>query len=311
MRCEEIGAQWAAQRIRGLSLRSAAADMLRRGSGGQRTLVTEFLYPRLGPSMLWERMRARIEAAGGRVLLGHRLLAVRCRGHRVHAVEIEGPGGRAVLDVGGLVSTVPLRDLVGALDPAAPPEVLAAACSLRHRDFLEVALILDGPDPFPDTWLYLHDPDVGAGRLQNFRAWSPELVPDGGRACVGVEYFCQAGDALWRRPDEELVRVARDDLAAIGFAVRVADARVVRQRDAYPVYDDAFIARVAAIRRALAPLANVAVAGRSGMHRYNNMDHSMWTGLLAARRLLGAGDDPWAAGADGEYQEPPLVPADP
>ncbi|HEX9189685.1 MAG TPA: FAD-dependent oxidoreductase, partial [Vicinamibacteria bacterium] len=188
--CETIGAQWAAQRIRGLSLRAAVAGMLRRGSGGQRTLATEFRYPRLGPGMLWDRMRERIVAAGQRVLTGHRVVAIRHREGTVHEVEVEGAVGRLVLPASHVVSTIPLRDLARALDPAPPDEVAAAASGLRYRDFLVVALILDGPDPFPDTWLYLHDPGIRAGRVQNFRAWSPELVPVPGRTCLGMEYFC-------------------------------------------------------------------------------------------------------------------------
>lgn len=304
--CESIGAQWAAQRIRGLSLRAAVADMLRRGSGGQRTLVTEFHYPRLGPGMLWERMRARIEAGGSRVLLGQRLAAIRHAGGLVQEVEVEGPGGRGALAASHLVSTIPLRDLAGLLDPAPDPAVSAAAASLRYRDFLVVALVLEGDDPFPDTWLYLHDPGIRAGRVQNFRAWSPELLPSPGRACLGMEYFCSAGDALWRLPDAELVRVALEDLGALGFGGpgRLVAGHVVRVREAYPVYDQDFAERVEAIRRGLAPLANLQVAGRNGMHRYNNMDHSMLTGLLAARNVLGAHHDLWAVNTEEAYLEP-------
>jgi protoporphyrinogen oxidase len=304
--CETIGAQWAAQRIRGLSLRAAVADMLRRGSGGQRTLVTEFHYPRLGPGMLWDRMRARIEANGGRLLLDHRVSAVRHAAGRVHEVEAVGPGGRRTLPASDLVSTIPLRDLAAVLSPAPPSSVAAAAASLRYRDFLVVALILEGEDPFPDTWLYLHDPGIRAGRVQNFRAWSPELLPEPGRACLGMEYFCSAGDSLWSRGDEELVQVALEDLGSLGFggADRLVAGHVVRVREAYPVYDDAFAERVALIRRGLAPISNLQVAGRNGMHRYNNMDHSMLTGLLAARNVLGARHDLWTVNTEEAYLEP-------
>jgi protoporphyrinogen oxidase len=306
--CERIGAAWAAQRIRGLSLRAAVADMLRRGSGGQRTLVTEFEYPRLGPSMLWDRMRERIEALGGRFLLGRRVTRVRHDGARVTSVEAEGSAGLERLAVSAAVSTLPLRDLADALDPSLPAGAGDAARALWHRSFVEVALVLEGGDPFPDTWLYLHDPGVRAGRIQNFRAWSPDLVPEPDRACVGLEYFCTAGDALWSSTDAELARVAEEDLARIGFGGRrVVAAHVVRMRDAYPVYDDAFGRRIAAVARALAPLANLALAGRSGMHRYNNMDHATRSGLLAAENVLGARHDLWAADLDDGYLEPEAV----
>jgi protoporphyrinogen oxidase len=311
MRCEEIGAQWAAQRISGLSLRTAVADMLRRGSGGQRTLVTEFQYPRLGPGMLWERMRERIEAAGQRVLLRHQLVAVRHEGGTVREVTLQGPGGPVVLPVSGLISSIPLRDLAVAMDPALPPGVLAAARGLRYRGFIAVATVLDGADPFPDTWLYLHDAAIRAGRIQNFRAWSPELLPLPDRACLGLEYFCWSGDELWRRSDAELVELAAEDLGALGFAsrARLLEGHVVRMAEAYPVYDDGFVERLRVIREGLAPITNLVMAGRNGMHRYNNMDHSMLTGMLAARNLMGERHDLWRVNADEHYVEPPAVPA--
>ncbi len=306
MPCEAIGAQWAAQRIRGLSLYAALADALRRGSGGQRTLATEFLYPRLGPGMLWERMRAAAEAAGAEFRLGHRLVRLRHDGATVGEVELEGPRGPVALPASHVVATIPLRELVPALDPPLSPGAVEAAAALRHRDLLVVALVLEGPDPFPDTWLYLHDPAVRAGRLQNFRAWSPDLVPEANRSCLGLEYFCSAGDDLWRSSDAELVQAALADLAALGFGgpEKLVRGHVVRVRDAYPVYGDGLAPRLAAIRAALAPLENLQVAGRNGMHRYNNMDHSILTGLLAARNVLGERHDLWAVNADEVYLEP-------
>jgi protoporphyrinogen oxidase len=306
MRCEEIGAQWAAQRIRGLSLRAALVDMLRRGAGGHRSLVTEFQYPRLGPGMLWERMRAEIERAGGRVLLRTRLGAIRHEGGRVREVTADGPDGTVVLPAASVVSTIALRDLVPALAPPLPPGVAEAARALRYRDFLEVALVLDGPEPFPDTWVYLHDPEVRASRIQNFRAWSPALVPAPDRCCVGVEYFCSVGDDLWRRPDGELVALAGEELARVGLTGnrRVVVGHVVRMRDAYPVYDGLHVPRIDVIRRGLAAIGGLQVAGRNGMHRYNNMDHSILMGLLAARNVMGASHDLWAVSADDVYAEP-------
>ncbi|HET6921613.1 MAG TPA: FAD-dependent oxidoreductase [Anaeromyxobacteraceae bacterium] len=306
MPCEAIGAQWAAQRIRRLSLQAALADALRRGSGGQRTLATEFRYPRLGPGMLWDRMRAAAEAAGADFRLGHRLVRLRHDGDAVRQVELAGLRGPVVVPAAHVVATIPLRDLVPALEPAPSSGVAAAAAALRYRDFLVVALVLEGPDPFPDTWLYLHDPGVRAGRVQNFRAWSPELVPDPTRSCLGFEYFCSHGDDLWRRSDAELVEIALADLAAIGSgrAEKLVRGHVVRVRDAYPVYGEDFARHLAAIRAGLAGLANLQVAGRNGMHRYNNMDHSILTGLLAARNVLGEANDLWAVNADEGYLEP-------
>jgi protoporphyrinogen oxidase len=311
MRCEEIGAQWAAQRIRGLSLGAAIADMLRRGSGGHRSLVTRFQYPRLGPGMLWERMRERIEARGGRVLLRSRLVQIRHDSGTIREVVAEGPNGTVSLAASSVVSTVALRDLVPALVPALSRDVADAARAMRYRDFLQVALVLDGPDPFPDTWLYLHDPGVRAGRIQNFRAWSPELVPAPDRSCVGVEYFCTVGDDLWRRRDGELVALAEEELQGLGLLGerRVVTGHVVRMRDAYPIYDAHHLSHVDTIRRGLAAIPGLHVAGRNGMHRYNNMDDSILTGLFAARSVLGGAQDPWSLGPDETGLERPAASA--
>jgi len=305
--CEEIGAQWAAQRIRGISLGAAALDMLRRGAGGHRSLVTEFHYPRLGPGMLWERMRAEVERRGGRFLMGRRVVEVRHDTAGVRGVLVDGPGGPDLLPAEQLISTVPLRDLVRSLSPAPAPAVAAAAGALRYRGFFQVALVLDGPEPFPDTWLYLHDPAVRAGRIQSFRAWSPELLPPGATSCLGLEYFCWAGDELWRRPDAELVALAAEDLARLGFATarQVVEGHVVRVAEAYPVYDEGWGERLAVVRDGLERIPGLVVCGRGGMHRYNNMDHSMLTGLLAAANVLGARHDLWAVNAADDYLEPP------
>jgi protoporphyrinogen oxidase len=303
--CEELGAQWAAQRIAGLSLGAALADMLRRGSGGQRTLSTRFQYPRLGPGMLWGRIRERVEEGGGRVLVRTRLAAIRHDSGAVREVLVEGPGGARVLRASGVVSTVALRDLVPALAPALPAAAAVAARGLRYRDFLQVALVLEGPAPFPDTWLYVHDPGLRAGRVQNFGAWSPELVPSPDRACVGVEFFCSVGDDLWRTPDADLVRLAAGELGRLGpfRPGRVVAGHVIRLRDAYPVYDGHHEARVGTLRAALGRIENLRLAGRNGTHRYDNMDDAMRSGLVAARSLLararcaGADDVPDGAAA--------------
>jgi protoporphyrinogen oxidase len=293
--CEAIGAQWAAQRIRGLSLMAAAVDMLRRGAGGHRSLVTEFLYPRLGPGMMWERMRQELERHG-RVLLGHRLTAIHRDGAGVTEVVLDGPGGGLTLPASQVISTIPLRDLATALGAALSPQAAAAAGALRYRGFVSVAMILEGPDPFPDTWLYLHDPQIRAGRIQNFRAWSPELLPRADRCCLGLEYFCWAGDPLWTRPDGDLVELATADLELLGFARRaqVVEGHVIRVAEAYPVYDEGLAPRLEAIRDGLAAIPGLSVAGRNGLHRYDNMDQAMLSGLRAAQNVLGGSHDLWS-----------------
>jgi protoporphyrinogen oxidase len=251
-------------------------------------------------------MRERIEASGGRVLLRSRLVEIRHDSGAIREVVVEGPSGAVSLAACSVVSTIALRDLVPALVPALAPEVAQAARGMRYRDFVQVALVLDGPDPFPDTWLYLHDPDIRAGRVQNFRAWSPELVPAADRSCVGVEYFCSVGDDLWRRSDGELVALAEEELRRLGLSGRrrVVTGHVVRMRDAYPVYDAHHLSHLETIRRGLAGIRGLHVAGRNGMHRYNNMDDSILSGLVAARNVVGGAHDPWSLGSDDGHETP-------
>jgi protoporphyrinogen oxidase len=308
--CQEIGAQWAAQRIRGLSLRTAMAAMffpVRHTTGEKaiKTLIDEFYYPRLGPGMMWEAFRDAVEKQWGSVVTRCRIEAIHHDGAAVTAVTALRDGERREWPVRQLISSMPLRDLIHSLRPQPPAEILAAAERLRYRDFLTVALIVDAADLFPDNWIYVHDAMVRVGRIQNFKNWSPDMVPNETQTCLGMEYFCTAGDDLWTMADQELVRLAVKELAAIGLAKRemVSDGVVVRMPKAYPVYNDAYSEAVAAIRLYLSRFANLQVIGRNGMHKYNNMDHSMLTGMLAVRNLFGERHDLWEVNADDAYHE--------
>ncbi len=191
----EIRAEWAAQRIKGLSFISAAkAAFFGNGDNKVKSLISEFNYPRFGPGQMWEAMRGAIEEQGGEVRLEARVEGMELDGDRITSVLV---GGETFENPAAVISSLPLREVVEMVSPAAPPEVLAAARGLRYRDFLTVALVLDGADPFPDNWIYIHEPGVQVGRIQNFRSWSPWMVPDPDKACVGLEYFCFAGDDLW------------------------------------------------------------------------------------------------------------------
>lgn len=306
--CDEIRAQWAAQRIRGLSLRTAALAMLlpawRRG-GRLRTLTDRFYYPSLGPGMMWDALATRITAAGGMVCLESPVVAIHHDEDRLTRLVSGWGSKRAEWEVSRVIATMPLRTLVRRLIPPPPPEIVAAADRLRYRDFLTVALVVDAPDLFPDNWLYIHDETVRVGRIQNYRNWSVEMVPDRGRSFLGMEYFCFAGDELWEMEDAELVALAKEELVQLGLATaaQVSDGTVVRMPKAYPVYDEGFEEAVSTIRAYLDRFRNLQVIGRNGMHRYNNMDHSMLTGLLAARNLLGENHDPWLVNVDGQYHE--------
>jgi protoporphyrinogen oxidase len=304
--CREIHAEWAAQRIKGLSLTAAIKNALfgERAKSKKdviKTLIDEFLYPRLGPGMMWERTRELIETMGSRIVFQAPLERVYWKASGVEAVE----AGGKVYKGRHFLSSVAIRDLVEALTPQPPAEVVAAAQRLRYRDFLTIALVIRGRDLFPDNWIYIHDARVRMGRIQNFKNWSPEMVPDPEMTCLGLEYFCFEGDELWAMPDEELLALGKREIGQLRLAdpAQVVDGAVVRMVKAYPVYDGAYSEAVGTVRAFLEGLGNLQLVGRNGMHRYNNQDHSMLTAMLAARNILGASYDLWQVNVEQEYHE--------
>jgi protoporphyrinogen oxidase len=254
---------------------------------------------------MWERFHEAIEARGGRVELNAGVRTIFHDSGAITGVEIERRGRTEHVPARSVLSTMPLRQLVRALCPAAPAEVIAAADRLKYRDFITVALIIDAPDLFPDNWIYVHDAKVKLGRVQNFKNWSPDMVPDPKMSCLGLEYFCFEGDGLWTMSDRDLVELGRREMAAIGLIdpAKVVDGTVVRMPKAYPIYDEGYEAAVASVREYLDTFANLQVAGRNGMHKYNNQDHSMVTAMLSVQNLLGDDHDVWAVNADDEYHE--------
>lgn len=309
--CDELSAEWAAQRIKGLSLAVVLKELLfrRQGGGGKRavvkTLVNEFDYPRLGPGMMWERMAEMVKEGGGHVRPGSRVERILWRGSAVEAVEISNDERLETLKGDHFISSMPVRELMQKLSPAPPPDVLAAAEKLQYRDFLTVVLIVRRAELFPDNWIYIHDPTVKLGRVQNFKNWSPDMVPDPSKTCLGLEYFCFEGDGLWAMTDEDLIALGQSELEKLGLAraSEVEEGTVVRVPKAYPVYDATYKEALAVVRRFLSGLPNLQLVGRNGMHKYNNQDHSMMTALLAARNILGANHDLWAVNTENEYQE--------
>ncbi|WP_229400346.1 NAD(P)/FAD-dependent oxidoreductase [Micromonospora okii] len=304
----ELQADWAAQRIRNLSLAGAVRNALlpRRAHADITSLIEEFQYPKLGPGMMWERCAELVTKAGGTVTLRSRAAVVHRAGGRAVAVTVAGPDGERRVAADHVVSTMPLPALVRALDPPAPPHVLAAADALRHRDFLTVALVVPAAAGFPDNWIYVHTPGVRVGRIQNFGSWSPYLVRDG-FTCLGLEYFVDAGDDLWDSADNALVALGTAELEALGL-VRpgaVSAGYVVRMPKAYPIYDAGYEQAVETMRAWLAEaVPNVHPVGRNGMHRYNNQDHSMLTAMLAVENILdSAGHDVWTVNVEEEYHE--------
>ncbi len=306
----EIRAEWAAQRIRTLSFWRIVRAALLKDGGDVHSLIEQFHYPRLGPGQMWEAMAAEIIGAGGELRLESRVERIEIEHGHVCAVHARG----ARVEVEHVISSMPLRDVVAIADPPAPDEVREAAHGLRYRDFLTVALVVRGEDLFPDNWIYVHDPEVRVGRIQNFRAWSEAMVPDGARTCVGLEYFCFEGDELWSSSDEQLVALATRELERIGLAAagRVEAGHVVRVPKAYPIYDEHYEARVRIVRSWLAEIDNLQQVGRNGLHRYNNSDHSMLTALRAVDNAChGTRHDLWAVNSDEAYHEERQAPEQP
>lgn len=287
--CRSIRADWAAQRIRGLSLPRAVVNAVL-GNGGADTLIRQFLYPRLGPGMMWERFRDRVVAGGGEVRLGAAVAALQHDGGRVRELVVRGRHGEERVACDLVISSMPVAALANGLDPAAPEEVLEAAAGLRYRAMVVVGLVLDRAEVFPDNWIYVHDPEVRVGRIQNFKRWSAAMCAAPEVTNLGFEYFCDEGDATWSLPDDELVALAAAELERLGLgrADEVEGGVVFRQSRAYPVYDETYRDRLEVIWRHLDRLRNLRSVGRNGLHRYNNLDHSMLTGIQAARELTGA-----------------------
>jgi protoporphyrinogen oxidase len=304
--CSELRAEWAAQRIKDLSLKTALLHMFVRPRTTIRTLIEEFEYPRLGPGMMWQAVADEIGRKQAVLRLDSDVAAVRRTGMRIDAVVIRNRGGEEVIEGAHFISSMPVTELIAKLDPPAPDEVRAAAARLGYRDFLTVCLIVNKPALFPDNWIYVHSPDVSVGRIQNFKNWSPDMVPDARRTSLGLEYFCAENDALWRMADADLVDLGKRELERIGLAraVDVEDGCVFRTEKAYPVYDAGYRECLVTVRAFVDGLDNLQTIGRNGLHRYNNQDHAMVTGLLAVRNLLlGERHDLWNVNTEQEYHE--------
>ncbi|PYU24786.1 MAG: FAD-dependent oxidoreductase [Acidobacteria bacterium] len=311
--CAEIQAEWAAQRIKQLSLGTAIRNAFLRTNGTQaKTLIDHFHYPKRGPGQMWETLTALLEQKGYPVLRQRRVVRVCRNDRRVTRLVTCGPHGEEYFEGTHFISSIPMRDLIMALDPPAPDEIQEAARLLRYRDFLIVTLIVNRKDVMPDNWIYVHDPQVRVGRIQNFKNWSLAMVPDANKTSLGMEYFVFQNDALWASPDGSLLALAKRELVQLGLARadEIEDGTVVRMPKAYPMYDRGWETRVKKIRLYLDEnLPDVQLVGRNGMHRYNNQDHSMMTGLCAARNILGARYDLWAINAEPEYHEDRIVDA--
>jgi protoporphyrinogen oxidase len=308
--CAELRAEWAAQRIRGLSLKTALVNMLVQRQPTVKTLIEEFHYPRLGPGMMWSQAKDEIERRGGEVRLDHEVVTIRWNGSRIESAVAVHDGRQEAVRGSAFISTLPINDLIAKLEPPAPTQVLAAANGLRYRGLVVVCLIVNKPALFPDNWIYIHDPQVRVGRIQNYKNWSPDMVPDGAKTCLGLEYFCTPGDELWNRTDAGLIELAKGEAERIGLAngADTEDGCVVRVPNAYPIYDANYRANLDIVREFVDGLENLQTIGRNGLHRYNNQDHAMLTGIWAARNLaLGEKNDVWSVNTDADYHEEAIL----
>ena len=306
--CTEIRSEWAAQRIQGLSLAKAilSAASIQKRSTTIKTLINEFQYPRFGPGQMWEMTRDRIIEMGGEVKMNHLVTGVDVENNRAVAVRTKGPDGDARFAADHVISTTDIRALVASIEPPAPPTIRDAGEGLRYRDFLTVALMIDRAKLFPDNWIYIHEPGVRVGRIQNFNNWSAAMVADAEHTtCLGLEYFCFEGDGLWTSKDEDLVALATKELRSLNLIgdAKVFDGCVVRQRKAYPTYDGAYREHLDKVREYIDPIANLHCVGRNGMHKYNNQDHSMLTAMMTVWNMQGASHDVWAVNTDFDYHE--------
>jgi protoporphyrinogen oxidase len=304
--CSELKAEWAAQRIKNLSLKTALFSMVVKPGNSITTLIEEFHYPRFGPGMMWNEVRNQIEKREGTVLLNSPVTRIHRTGDCIDYVVVSQDGsGEQIIDGTDFISSMPISEFVMRLDPV-PTDVLEAAKKLSYRDFLTVCLIVNKPELFPDNWIYIHSPEVKVGRIQNFKNWSPDMVPDHSKTSLGLEYFCTEGDDLWNMPDADLIELGKQELERIGLAkyADIVDGCVFRVPKAYPIYDAEYAGYLQIIRDFVDGLKNFQSIGRNGLHRYNNQDHSMITGSLAVRNIIfGEKNDLWSVNADAEYHE--------
>ncbi len=307
--CKEISADWAAQRIKGLSLSSAIKNAIFRPKkkGGDKlikTLIDSFRYPKKGPGMMWEVCAEKCVAMDVKINMDCGVKSIQFDENKWNITTTEG---KTYVGFDYIISSAPMRELIKNIQPNLPAKALQASANLSYRDFITVVLICKDEDAFTDNWIYIHDPSVKVGRVQNFKSWSPFMVPDEKMACYGLEYFCFEGDGMWNKSDEALIALGKKEIEQIGLTKQkdVEDGYVVRQPKAYPVYDRDYKMNVDEIRKALKAYPGLYLVGRNGMHKYNNQDHSMMTAMLAVKNIIAGKElyDVWAVNEDAEYHE--------
>jgi len=304
--CKEIQADWAAQRIKSLSLGKAILNSIGFIKRGQvTTLIDEFQYPRRGPGQMWDSARDLVQKQGGTVKLNSKVKRFTKKGNKIISILTESNGSLQEITGDYFLSSIPLKELIESIDPPAPNDVLEAARRLRYRDFFTVGLVINKANIFPDNWIYIHSPEVRAGRIQNYKNWSPEMVPDSQTTSLGLEYFCFVTDEIWNRDEHELIELGKKEVVQLKFAKRdqISDGFVLKSPKTYPIYDEGYQERIEIIKNYLLTIKNLQTMGRNGLHRYNNQDHSMLSAILAVRNILGGKHSTWDINIDDEYHE--------
>ncbi|MCD0281215.1 NAD(P)/FAD-dependent oxidoreductase [Xanthomonas melonis] len=315
--CNQISAEWGAQRIKSLSVTKAVVHALRGMLGlnekvAQTSLIENFLYPKHGPGEMWETAAQLFQARGGTLLMKHKAVGLAVDAGQVHNVTVQNEAGEVFkLDCSHVVSTMPMRDLVAASRQSWGEDIVAIADNLQYRDFITVGLLYRAselPRALGDNWIYIQEPGVNVGRVQIFNNWSPHMVKDASMVWMGLEFFCRETDELWTMSDVDLQELAQREMLQIGLvsAAAAQDAVVIRVPKAYPGYFGESYARFDQLRTALDAVPNLFLVGRNGMHRYNNQDHSMLTAKEAAEQILTGNVDKnrlWSINVDDEYHE--------
>ncbi len=302
--CHMISADWAVQRIKGVSLISVISKALW-GRNKSKSMIDEFYYPWKGVGMMWERFKEVIEMRGGEIKFSSEVMGLKHeKGHITHVTFIRDEE-KVTTPVRYIISSIPVNRLVSLLDPNIPDSVLRAASRLSYRTHITVGLIINKESLFRDQWIYVHNHDVKVARIQNFKNWSEDMVPDYRKSSVGMEYYSSKGDEIWSMSDTELIDLASRELTVMNLAgiEDIMDGFVIRQCDVYLVYDCDYKNNVEVIRQYLKGIDNLQTIGRNGLYRYNNMDHSMHTGMLAVQNMLGANHDLWHVNEEQEYLE--------
>jgi protoporphyrinogen oxidase len=302
--CNEIKADWAAQRIKGLSLKSAVMNSLF-NTNAVKSLINEFQYPVFGPGMMWENFTEKIEREGGSVKLNCDVIGINHYNNKIESITVNSEGKVFEINGDNFISSMPVTELIRKLNPGIPFQIEDAARKLSYRALILVGLIVNKKSLFPDNWLYIHSPEFKVGRIQNFKNWSPEMSADQGKTNIGMEYFCSEGDNTWSMTDDEFINLAREELDALGISSpeTIEDAVVFRQPNAYPVYDNGYKEQLLIIKEFLHQIENLQTVGRNGLHRYNNQDHSMLTSILAVKNLFGENNNLWDVNTERSYYE--------